>query len=139
VSPTEDVDASTAAVAPQPNPPLAADRPLLGVLAELEGAGYRGQARALDDGGDGALECLSCRATIAPGDLQVDHVRRLEGASDPADMLMVLAFRCPSCEAGATLVANYGPEATPGDAALLRSISSFTRERGPAGSDRGGT
>ena len=63
--------------------------------------------------------CRHCGHRCQPEELPVDRTRRLEGASDPADMLMVLAVTCPSCRARGTLVARYGPEAGVHDDALL--------------------
>ena len=41
----------------------------------------------------------------------VDQNRRLEGASDPTDMVIVLSFHCPICDRAGTLVLHYGPDA----------------------------
>jgi len=52
----------------------------------------------------------------------VDALRRLEGASDPDDMIVVAAVSCPKCGAKGTLVLKYGPEATPEESEVLRSL-----------------
>ncbi|MEP6625457.1 MAG: hypothetical protein ABJC79_13510 [Acidimicrobiia bacterium] len=54
--------------------------------------------------------------------MEIAGVRRLEGASDPADMLAVLALTCPNCATMGTLTLNYGPESTPGEAIVLQAI-----------------
>jgi hypothetical protein len=94
------------------------------VLAEFDAEGYTGQARAVDDG---RVQCLTCRQTFGPDHLKSDVAVRLEGASDPADMLIVIPVTCPHCGTPATLVANYGPEAQYEEAQVLRRL-----ERSPS-------
>ncbi len=52
----------------------------------------------------------------------IDRVERLEGASDPADMLMVLGGRCPYCGTLGTLTLNFGPTADGGEDRLLERL-----------------
>jgi hypothetical protein len=60
---------------------------------------------------------------VSPASAIVVHeLRRLEGASDPADMLAVAAIACPACGTRGTLVLTYGPEATAGDDAVLSHL-----------------
>ena len=92
---------------------------LVDVLGEYESGGFAGQFGEHD----GRVRCFSCRRDSDPGLVAVAHVRRLEGASDPADMLMIVALSCPRCGAPGTLTLNYGPEGTPGEAAVLRAIT----------------
>ena len=47
---------------------------------------------------------------------------RLEGASDPADMLHVSALRCPVCGTGGAFVSPYGVNAGEADAAVLLAL-----------------
>jgi nicotinamide-nucleotide amidase len=77
---------------------------------------------------DGLVECLSCGERIEPERMIVESLRRLEGASDPADMAAVVALQCPSCAATGTAVVRYGPESSPGEATL------FTHARNGRGS-----
>jgi hypothetical protein len=95
------------------------DTPLLEVLRKLEAEGYHGQLRAV---ADGALECLTCHQLIDPADVDASRVVRLEGVSDPADMLLVLPVDCPHCLTRGTLVANYGPESTVDEAEVLAAL-----------------
>jgi hypothetical protein len=92
---------------------------LVAVLAGLRDSGYDAQFSVTDDGD---LCCRSCDRCATPADVQLDELRRLEGASDPADMVAVLAVRCPSCEARGTAVVRYGPEAEVGHSILLRHL-----------------
>lgn len=93
-------------------------RTLLGVLAAFEQAGYGGQL--VERGG--AVHCLTCGTTTEPAAFPIDRVERLEGASDPDDMLMVLGGRCPYCATLGTLTLNFGPTAEAGEDRLLERL-----------------
>jgi hypothetical protein len=92
---------------------------LRGVIDELEQTGSRGQfgARA-----GGVIRCFSCQRDFAPADATVQTLRRLEGASDPDDMIAVLPLTCPRCETEGTLVLAYGPEASLEDSEVLAAL-----------------
>ena len=100
------------------------------VVAELE--------RFRADGYDGdflveagpALRCRTCDQVTPAADLELDALRRLEGASDPADMAAILALQCPSCGAKGTAMVHYGPGATEEDDALLLALPDRDRGRG---------
>lgn len=92
---------------------------LTDVLARFEHDGYAGQFRVVDAG---KLQCLTCRAEVNARAVQLERLQRLEGASDPADMLGVAALRCPNCGTRGTVVLNYGPEATLDDAEVLIAL-----------------
>ena len=55
---------------------------------------------------------------------------RLEGASDPADQLIVVPLACPVCGARGTFVAHYGPEASLEEADVLAVLSRAPSEAG---------
>jgi hypothetical protein len=92
---------------------------LLDVLDEFSRQGWSSQFAARPGG---VVECESCHHTVAAGDATVLAFRRLEGASDPDDMLAVVALECPECGRRGSLVCNYGPTATPEDAAVLLEL-----------------
>jgi len=119
--PTGDARATTGGAAEAVDP----DRYLQGeavtlvdVLDQFGAEGYQGQF----DGPRGKVRCLTCRRETDPADVPVERMRRLEGASDPADMLAVVALRCPHCATSGTLVLNYGPESTPEEADILAAL-----------------
>ncbi len=89
---------------------------LVDVLQSYEDAGWTTDFELLEDG---SVRCGTCQSAIAPGALEIHSLRRLEGASDPADMLAVLAVRCPSCGGRGVVVVNFGPEMTEGQVRLL--------------------
>lgn len=87
-------------------------RTLVDVLSEYEAKGFTGQLRAREGG---VVECGACGGECDAGDLKVHSYQRLEGASDPADMMLVVAATCPACGEQGTLVLTYGPMAPPED------------------------
>ena len=76
------------------------------VLEQLGESGWTGQLTAV---AEGSVQCTHCRAVFPAGDLDIEAERRLEGASDPDDMSLVIAARCPACGTPSTLVLGYGP------------------------------
>ncbi len=103
---------------PEPGAP-SDNTTIVGVLAAFADAGY---TEDLFVTSDGALRCGACHHDTAPGDLQLDELRRIEGASDPADMAAILAVTCPHCGRKGSAIVRYGPEASPEDAAVLLAL-----------------
>jgi hypothetical protein len=108
-SPTQD-DALTLAE------PAGAETSLVEILSSYAAAGFTTDMFVAEDG---RLECGQCGTTTAADRVEVHSIRRLEGASDPADMSAVLAVVCPSCNARATAVLRFGPEATEAEATVF--------------------
>jgi hypothetical protein len=61
--------------------------------------------------------------------VHLERLERLEGASDPDEMLAVCAVECPECQAHGTLVLTYGPETTFEDGRILPRLQDFRRSR----------
>ncbi|MGH8984370.1 MAG: hypothetical protein ACRDY6_10925 [Acidimicrobiia bacterium] len=101
------------------------DRTILEVLGDLEAMGFTGQLMPRPGA---QVECLACHRLSPADETVLRHLRRLEGASDPADMLAVVGLACPHCSALGTAVFGYGPEATPVDDEALSSLED-ARER----------
>ncbi len=100
--------------------PVAQDaQTLTTALQALERAGYAGQFKVLDFA---RVQCLTCREEFDGRDAAIESLRRLEGASDPADMLAVVALTCPRCDAKGTLVLSYGPDASLEESQLLVAL-----------------
>jgi hypothetical protein len=98
---------------------IARDVTLVEILGELAHAGYTGDF-VVD--ADGAVCCRVCGTCQPAAELELDGQRRVEGASDPGDMAVVLALRCGTCNQRGSAIVRYGPEASEGDAALLRHL-----------------
>jgi len=97
---------------------------LLDVLGRFTQHGWSSQFAAC---AGGCVECESCRHIMAASDVPVLELRRLEGASDPDDMLAVVAIECANCGLRGSLVLNYGPTATEDDAAVLLGLGDAPR------------
>ena len=96
--------------------------PLTAILASLDGDGFGAQF-VVREGAQ--LECLACRTISPASSFVARRSRRLEGASDPDDMVHVVASTCPACNAGGTVVLTYGVNASPedGDVSLALDMS----------------
>jgi len=92
---------------------------LTDVLAGYEQGGFTSSFVATDES---HLECIECGTVSEPESVSMSSLRRLEGASDPDDMVAVVALTCPACGAKGTLVLGYGPMATPQDSDVLKSL-----------------
>jgi hypothetical protein len=115
--------ATAAAGAPSDNTTL------LDVLSRYEQAGFTGQFGA-EPGG--LVHCYSCGRVLDPQRVELVSLRRLEGASDPDDMLAVAAMRCTECGARGTAVLGYGPDSAPEDGELLLRLEDQRGSERPA-------
>src|SRR5262245_15234342 len=93
---------------------------ILDVVNSFEAEGFTEQFAARRGG---SIECIACHHLIDLAITRVDGFRRLEGASDPDDMLAVVAVACPRCRARGTLIVGYGPMASEEDAAVLEHLT----------------
>ena len=69
----------------------------------------------------GRVRDVAKDVTVDAAELELHQLRRLEGASDPADMVAVAAVSGPGGMRGA-LVLRFGPEATADEAAVLQTL-----------------
>ena len=89
----------------------------------IDEANEQGFTEEFDVGGDsGALRCPSCGTLSEAGSFTRAWSRRLEGVSDPADMLHVSAITCPACGAKGVFITPYGPSASAPQADVLRAL-----------------
>lgn len=102
-----------------PIPGVPVDRTLISVLDQLRDEGFD---RDMFVTAEGFVRCGVCRHDARPAELQLHAIRRLEGASDPADEAAVLALTCRQCGARGTAVVRYGPEAEAYEGDLLRAV-----------------
>lgn len=86
------------------------------VLAGYADGGFTGSFSAIEGS---AVECHQCNARSDAASIIMSSLRRLEGASDPADMMAVVALECPACHAQGTLVLGFGPAASAEDSDVL--------------------
>lgn len=88
------------------------------VLRQLADEGFSNQLIPVEGSG-GSLLCTGCRSTTVASAFAVEQERRLEGASNPDEMLLVVAATCPACGAGGSVALAYGPEASPADSDVV--------------------
>jgi hypothetical protein len=110
---TEPSDTSQLSGVPSDNTTLTA------VLKAFEDEGFAADLMVTDDA---TVRCAKCRHEASPHDVEVGRCRRMEGASDPDDMLAVLGVVCPSCGLKGTLITHYGPTASPAEADVLLAV-----------------
>ncbi len=92
---------------------------LSSILEDYANAGFDGQFEAASES---AITCVKCDRDSPPSEFAMAGLRRLEGASDPDDMLSVVAVCCPQCGAQGTLVLGFGPNASAADAAISKQL-----------------
>ena len=88
----------------------------------LEGYAQGGFSSSFDVTDASTLECHECGAVSSPGDVSMSSLRRLEGASDPDDMVAVVAITCPACGARGTVILGFGPTAAPEESDVLKEL-----------------
>jgi hypothetical protein len=91
---------------------------LIDVLAAYTADGFDAEFELVDGSGD--LQCSTCRSVLVAEQVPLHSIRRLEGASDPDDMMAVCAVTCRNCGAKGAVVVKYGPSATIEEAEFLR-------------------
>jgi hypothetical protein len=79
------------------------------------------------------IECASCGSSLDAGRFPMLSLRRMEGASDPDDLLSVMMTRCPVCGTEGTLVLGYGPTATAEDQDIQMAITDRRDDPAQAG------
>ena len=88
----------------------------------LEGYAQGGFASSFVVTDEAALDCVECGHVSTADKVRMSSLRRLEGESDPADMVAVVALTCPSCGARGTVVLGFGPMATEQDAYVIQGL-----------------
>ena len=92
------------------------------VLAGYADGGFTGSFSAVEGGN---VDCHQCNSKSNASRVKMSSLRRLEGASDPGDMVAIVAIECPSCNAKGTLVLGFGPMATEEDSDVLHCLQDF--------------
>ena len=112
-------DSNSGAVRPTDGTETHDAKTITDVLDGLDGEGFEGQFRAIEGG---RVECFTCRQVTPATEMAIEQMSRLEGASDPADMVTILAVTCPKCSTHGTLLLGYGPDSTIEDSEVLRQL-----------------
>ena len=104
------------------DPPFGAPSDNTTLTEVLEGYAEAGFTSSFAAQEGGAVRCDTCGAELDPNQVDMRSLRRLEGASDPADMMAVVAMQCGVCGASGTMVLGYGPAANDVDGDVLRAL-----------------
>ena len=89
------------------------------LLASYADGGFGGSFSVVEGA---SLECHACEARFPAAEAEMSSLRRMEGASDPADMVAVVALACPRCGTAGTAVLGFGPAASPEDGDVLGAL-----------------
>lgn len=92
---------------------------LVEIISAFQAEGFDAQLVPTEDA---LVVCKACGARQRPARYLQRGQRRTEGASDPADMALVVALECPECGAKGVLALKYGPGASPEESELLRQL-----------------
>ena len=98
---------------------------MLGILATFRDEGFTYDFRSRPAG---IVECGGCHAPHPADALELHRLERLEGDSDPSEMLAVCAVTCPTCGIKGTLVLTFGPESTREDDEVLELLDDARRD-----------
>jgi hypothetical protein len=109
---------------------------LTSVLAGLAADGFTGSLRAVEGGN---LHCDACDGVRPASTFEVLSIRRLEGASEPDEMMSVVAAVCPRCGARGVAVLGYGPSASADDADASVALASVPEHIPSDGASGAGT
>jgi hypothetical protein len=101
---------------------------LSSVLAAAERDGFAGDFVVRSGARDAAIQCDACGTSSPAGSFERSWRWRLEGASDPDDMLDVSALHCPVCGAGGTLVTPFGSQMSAEEADVSTALARPTGE-----------
>lgn len=100
---------------------------LVEVIRQFEADGYDGQFAAAEEG---HILCFKCHMKHRADEVELDVLRRTEGASDPADMVAVAALTCSHCGNKGTVALKYGPEASVEESEVLSLFDDRNRRSG---------
>jgi hypothetical protein len=97
---------------------------LTGVLRDLASDGFEASYRPAPESVEGraAVVCGACGRATPAADLDLVAERRMEGASDPDEMLLAVAATCPACSTGGVIVLGYGPNASVEDSDIVVAL-----------------
>ena len=117
---TEAAGGSTAPLTPAEAGAPSDNTTLLAVLAGFESRGFTGHLTVT---ADGLVRCDACEIESDPSAFAIEASRRLEGASDPDDMMTASAAACPACGVKGTIVVAFGPIASAADQTVAAAFA----------------
>jgi len=95
------------------------DTALIDVTTDLDASRGDAQFGALEGG---SVRCFTCHQSFDADTVDASSLTRLEGASDPADMVAVVPVVCPNCSASGSMVLHFGAQASAEEADVLVAL-----------------
>jgi hypothetical protein len=92
------------------------------LLEVVEAAKQRGLRAEFTVAADALVHCSACGHDASPDTLSREWMHRLEGTSDPDELLTVSAVTCPACGAKGLLVLPFGPAADAREGDVARRL-----------------
>ena len=92
---------------------------LVEIVSAFQARGFDAQLVPTEDA---ELVCKACGTKQRAARYKQHGQCRTEGASDPADMALVVALECSQCGARGVIALKYGPDASPEESELLRQL-----------------
>ena len=96
-----------------------ADTSTVTVLERFAADGFD-ENHIVTDRGD--VTCGACSTTAHTESWEIGAQHRVEGASDPDDLQLVVGLACPQCSARGAVVVAYGPTGSDADALFVRDV-----------------
>ena len=90
------------------------------VLADWKGDGVGSSFRP--GRAQASLRCATCDSERPAEEFEVIRQRRMEGASDPDDMVLLVGARCPVCHVSGAVVLGFGSEASDTDSDIVAAL-----------------
>lgn len=117
------------------SPTPAADESVIDVLARFADDGWTADHIARPYA---KMRCGVCSRHSLVAELETDAMHRVEGASDPDDMQMVVGLTCPYCASRGAVVLAYGPSASETDSEFVGALT-LDNPADPVANDPGTT
>src|SRR3954449_4154060 len=95
------------------------ERSMLSLVAAFRADGFTSDFHSRPGG---IVQCAHCNTSHRADALELHRLERLEGDSDPSEMLAVCAVACPTCGARGALVLTFGPESTREDDEVMELL-----------------
>lgn len=105
-----------------PQPPTGATAGASSLDEVLVAARRQGATTDMSPTGAGSIRCGGCGSISRPDEVGREWVHRLEGSSDPDELLSASAIRCPRCDRVGVLVLPFGPLADEVEADIARRL-----------------
>jgi hypothetical protein len=108
-------------------PPRSTHPSIADVVQDLAADGWRERFAPLEGG---EVRCPSCGAELPASDLPTEGLRRVDGATDPSDVAVVVPVTCPTCTTRGVVVVRSGLDGGPEDTDVVAALDHGERQSG---------